>query len=43
VQQLAADAEHLGLRVDRDFQRPVLIALVHRVGEIFAPVLDPFQ
>ena len=43
MQQLAADTEHARLGIDRDLQRPVLIALVHRVGEILAAVLDPFQ
>jgi hypothetical protein len=43
VQQLAAHAEHLGVGIDRDLQRPILVALVHRVGEIFAAVLGPFD
>ena len=30
-------------RVDRDLELPVLVALVHRVGEILAPVLGPFD
>ena len=41
--QLAAHAEHLGVGVDRDLQVPVLVALVDRIGEIFAAVLGPFD
>ena len=43
VQQAAANAEHLALRIGRDVDRPVLIALLHRIGEMLAPVLDPFE
>ena len=43
MQQAAADAEHLAVGIDRDVDRPVLVALLRRIGEMLAPVLDPFD
>jgi len=43
VEQPAADAQHLCILVDRDLDRPILVALVDRVGEMLAPVFDPFD
>ena len=35
--------QHLAVGVDRDLDRPVLIALLRRIGEMLAAVLDPFD
>ena len=43
VDEAAAHAEHLAVGVDRDVDRPVLVALLRGVGEMLAPVLDPFD
>ncbi len=43
MDQVAADAQHLGVGADRDVDRPVLVALLRGVGEMLAPVLDPFD
>ena len=43
VDQVAAHAQNLAVGVDRDVDRPVLIALLRRIGEVLAPVLDPFD
>ena len=43
VQQAAADAQQPRLRIDRDVDGPILIALLRGVGEMLTPVLDPFD
>src|SRR5262249_31408082 len=43
MDQSAADAEKLAVRVYRDIERPVLVALLGGVREVLAPVLDPFD
>ncbi len=43
MDQPAADAEQPGIGGNRDVDRPILVALLGRVGEMFAPVLDPFD
>ena len=43
VNEPAAHAQELAAGVDRDVDRPVLVALLRGVGEMLAPVLDPFD
>ena len=43
MDQLAADAQKPRIGVDRDVDRPILVALLGRIGEMLAAVLDPFD
>ena len=43
VDQRAAQPQHLAVGRDRDIDRPVLVALLRRIGEVLAPVLDPLD
>ena len=43
VNKRAADAGNDAVLVGRDGKLPNLIALLHRIGEVLAPVLDPFD
>ena len=43
MDQPAADAAHLAVGVGRDLDSPILIALLRRIGEMFAAILDPFD
>src|SRR5262249_19172483 len=43
VDQPAADPEKLRIRIHPDLERPELVALLGGVGEMLAPVLDPFD
>ena len=43
MQQAPADAEDFCLGIERDLQRPVLVALLRRIGEMLAPILDPLD
>ena len=43
MNQSAADPVELRIRVHPDIQHPVLVTLLGGVGEMLAPVLDPFD
>jgi hypothetical protein len=43
VDQASAQPQHLRVGIDRDVDRPVLITLLRRIGEMFAAILDPFH
>ena len=43
VDQAAAHAAHAAVGVGGDLDRPILIALLRRIGEMLAAVLDPFD
>ena len=43
MNQPAADTQEPGIGVDRDLDRPVLVPFLGGVGEVLAPILDPFD
>ena len=43
VNERAAQALDRSLGVGRDRKPPDLVALLHRIGEVLAPILDPFD
>ena len=43
VRELAAHAEQLAVIVERGFEVPILVALLHRGQKVLAAILDPFD
>ncbi len=43
MDQSAAHADELAVGGDTDVERPVLVTLLRGVGEVLAPILDPFD
>ena len=43
MDEAAANAAHASVRIGRDLDRPVLVTLMHRIGEMLAAILDPLH